>query len=173
MHLQTGNAVYDFYTGGLHHFGRGQVVLFVETSFQLYKYCDFLAVLGSGYQGVDDGGVLRHTVLRHHDFTGFRIVHGFVKEVDEVLGIISETAPSTPKSGDYWYKVDHSAKSVTLMKYSGTAWAATTDKQSLTYTWYAQDKDGKEVTFGKTGKVIYLSAADIDSIMTLQCDVSN
>lgn len=95
------------------------------------------------------------------------------KEVDELLGIISETAPSTPKSGDYWYKVDHSAKSVTLMKYSGAAWAATTDKQSLTYTWYAQDKDGKEVTFGKTGKVIYLSATDIDSIMTLQCDVSN
>ena len=28
-------------------------------------------------------------------------------------------------------------------------------------------------TFDKTGKVIYLSAADIDSILTLQCDVSN
>ena len=101
------------------------------------------------------------------------IVRTTQKEVDELLGIISETAPSTPKSGDYWYKVDHSAKTVTLMKYSGSAWAATTDKQSLTYTWYAQDKDGKEVTFGKIGKVIYLSAADIDSIMTLQCDVSN
>lgn len=101
------------------------------------------------------------------------IVRTNQKEVDELLGIISETAPSTPKSGDYWYKVDHSAKSVILMKYSGTAWAATTDKQSLTYTWYAQDKDGKEVTFGKIGKAIYLSAADIDSIMTLQCDVSN
>ena len=59
------------------------------------------------------------------------------------------------------------------MKYSGTAWASTTDTQSLTYTWYAQDKDGKEMTFGKMGKVIYLSATDIDSIMTLQCDVSN
>ena len=35
------------------------------------------------------------------------------------------------------------------------------------------DKDGNEVTFGKTGKVIYLSADDIDSILTLQCDVSN
>ena len=35
------------------------------------------------------------------------------------------------------------------------------------------DKDGKEVTFTKTGKVIYLSAADIDSLLTLQCDVSN
>lgn len=108
------------------------------------------------------GGVVPYIIVRTNQ-----------KEVDELLGIISETAPSTPKSGDYWYKVDHSAKSVTLMKYSGTAWAVTTDKQSLTYTWYAQDKDGKEVAFGKTGKVIYLSAADIDSIMTLQCDVSN
>ena len=108
------------------------------------------------------GGVVPYIIVRTNQ-----------KEVDELKGIISETAPSTPKSGDYWYKVDHSAKSVTLMKYSGTAWAATTDKQSLIYTWYAQDKDGKEVTFGKTGKVIYLSAADIDSIMTLQCDVSN
>lgn len=108
------------------------------------------------------GGVVPYIIVRTNQ-----------KEVDELKGIISETAPSTPKSGDYWYKIDHSAKSVTLMKYSGTAWAATTDKQSLTYTWYAQDKDGKEVTFGKTGKVIYLSAADIDSIMTLQCDVSN
>lgn len=45
--------------------------------------------------------------------------------------------------------------------------------QSLTYNWYAQDKDGNAVTFNKTGKVIYLSAADIDSLLTLQCDVSN
>ena len=58
------------------------------------------------------------------------------------------------------------------MKYNGSAWANATEKQSLTYTWYAKDKDGKEKTFDKTGKVIYLSAADIDSIMTLQCDVS-
>lgn len=108
------------------------------------------------------GGVVPYVIVRTNQ-----------KEVDELLGIISETAPSSPKSGDYWYKADHSAKTVTLMKYSGSAWAATTDKQSLTYTWYAQDKDGKEVTFGKIGKVIYLSAADIDSIMTLQCDVSN
>lgn len=108
------------------------------------------------------GGVVPYVIVRTNQ-----------KEVDALLGIISETAPSTPKSGDYWYKIDHSAKSVTLMKYSGTAWATTTDKQTMTYTWYAQDKDGKEMTFGKTGKVIYLSAADIDSIMTLQCDVSN
>ena len=64
-------------------------------------------------------------------------------------------------------------ETVTLMKYSGTAWAAATEKQSLTYTWYAQDKDGHAAEFDQTGKVIYLSASDIDSILTLQCDVSN
>ena len=101
------------------------------------------------------------------------IVRTNQQEVDALLGNISETAPSAPKSGDFWYKIDHSAKSVTLMKYNGTAWANATEKQSLTYTWYAQDKDGKEVTFTKAGKVIYLSAADIDSLLTLQCDVSN
>ena len=108
------------------------------------------------------GGVVPYVIVRTNQ-----------QEVDALLGNISETAPSTPKSGDFWYKIDHTAKSVTLMKYNGTSWANATEKQTLTYTWYAQDKDGKEITFEKTGKVIYLSAADIDSIMTLQCDVSN
>ena len=101
------------------------------------------------------------------------IVRTNQKEVDPLLGSISETAPSNPEEGDFWYQVDHSAQTVTLMKYSGSAWAAATEKQSLTYTWYAQDKDGHAAEFDKAGKVIYLSAADIDSILTLQCDVSN
>ena len=76
------------------------------------------------------------------------------------------------KSGDFWYKVDHTAQSVVLMKYDGAEWKNATEKQTLTYTWYMQDKDGKEITFEKSGKVIYLSAKDIDSLVTLQCDVS-
>ena len=108
------------------------------------------------------GGLVPYVIVRTNQ-----------KEVDALLGSISEVAPSAPTSGMFWYKIDHTAKTVTLMKYSGTAWAAATEKQSLTYTWYKQDKDGKEVEFGKTGKVIYLSAEDIDSIATLQCDVSN
>ena len=94
-------------------------------------------------------------------------------EVDELLGNISETAPANPSSGDFWYQIDHAGHTVTLMKYSGSAWSAATETQELTYTWYAQDKDGNPVTFNKTGKVIYLSAAEIDSILTLQCDVSS
>ena len=108
------------------------------------------------------GGVVPYVIVRTNQ-----------KEVDSLLGSISETTPSAPKSGDFWYKIDHTEKSVTLMKYNGTSWISASEKQSLTYTWYAQDKDGKEMTFNKAGKVIYLSAADIDSIMTLQCDVSS
>lgn len=108
------------------------------------------------------GGLVPYVIVRTNQ-----------KEVDALLGSISETAPSAPASGAFWYKIDHTAKAVTLMKYNGTEWAAATETQSLTYTWYKQDKDGKEAEFGKTGKVIYLSAEDIDSIATLQCDVSN
>lgn len=107
------------------------------------------------------GGLIPYVIVRTNQ-----------KEVDPLLGSISETPPSAPASGTFWYKVDHAAKTVTLMKYSGSEWAAATEKQSLTYTWYKQDKEGKAVTFDKTGKVIYLSAEDIDSIATLQCDVS-
>lgn len=108
------------------------------------------------------GGVVPYVIVRTNQ-----------KEVDPLLGPISETAPSSPSSGDYWYKIDHTNKTVTLMDYGGSSWNEAPDEQSLTYTWHMQDKDGNSVTFGKTGKVIYLSAADIDSLVTLQCDVSN
>lgn len=108
------------------------------------------------------GGLVPYVIVRTNQ-----------REVDPLKGNISETAPASPAAGDFWYQIDHTGHMVTLMKYSGSAWAAATETQELTYTWYAQDKDGNPITFDKTGKVIYLSAADIDSILTLQCDVSN
>lgn len=107
------------------------------------------------------GGVVPYVIVRTNQ-----------QEVDALKGAISETAPSSPASGAFWYKIDHTAKTVTLMKYSGSAWAAATETQELTYAWYKQDKDGNAAAFDKTGKVIYLSADEIDSLATLQCDVS-
>lgn len=107
------------------------------------------------------GGVVPYVIVRTNQ-----------KEVDPLLGPISETAPSSPSVGDFWYKIDHENQTVTLMDYGGASWNEAPDEQSLTYTWYMQDKDGNTVEFGKTGKVIYLSAEDIDSLVTLQCDVS-
>lgn len=71
------------------------------------------------------GGVVPYVIVRTNQ-----------KEVDSLLGSISETAPSAPKSGDFWYKIDHTEKSVTLMKYNGTSWISASEKQSLMYTWY-------------------------------------
>ena len=107
------------------------------------------------------GGVVPYVIVRTNQ-----------QEVDALKGAISETAPSSPASGAFWYKIDHTAKTVTLMKYNGSAWTAATETQELTYTWYKQDKDGNAAAFDKTGKVIYLSADEIDSLVTLQCDVS-
>ena len=107
------------------------------------------------------GGVVPYVIVRTNQ-----------QEVDALKGAISETAPSSPASGAFWYKIDHTAKTVTLMKYNGSAWATATETQELTYTWYKQDKDGNAAAFDKTGKVIYLSADEIDSLATLQCDVS-
>ena len=107
------------------------------------------------------GGVVPYVIVRTNQ-----------QEVDALKGAISEIAPSSPASGAFWYKIDHTAKTVTLMKYNGSAWAAATETQELTYTWYKQDKDGNAAAFDKTGKVIYLSADEIDSLATLQCDVS-
>ncbi len=56
----------------LHHFGSGEVVLFVETGFEFDKYSDLLAVLGSGYQGVDNSGVF--------DLMTSRFFHGIHEE---------------------------------------------------------------------------------------------
>ena len=66
------------------------------------------------------GGVVPYVIVRTNQ-----------KEVDSLLGSISETAPSAPKSGDFWYKIDHTEKSVALMKYNGTSWISASEKQSL------------------------------------------
>jgi hypothetical protein len=85
---------------------------------------------------------------------------------------ISATEPLNPTNGTYWWKITSGA--VQLMKREGTAWVASNDDpQTLNYTWSLMDKDGNAVSdFSKTGKVIYLSCADIYSIGTLQCDIS-
>lgn len=89
---------------------------------------------------------------------------------------IGTVEPSNPNDGDYYWKIQ--GNSVQLRKYDDSIWVDTNDDPQLfTYTWSLMDKDGNTVNFHdgsttKTGKVIYLSCADIYSIGTLQCDVT-
>lgn len=95
------------------------------------------------------------------------------EEVDPLLGPISETAPSNPKNGDYYYRYDERAKSVTLMKYNGTTWATSTDEQEFEYYWYLANGTSDNGAVKKTNKVVFMGADDIRKLATWKVEVDD
>ena len=92
-------------------------------------------------------------------------------EHDALLGPISEVEPTNASMGDYWYKVDATNYSVTLMKYSGTAWETTTDTQELLYDWTLFKDTTDIVTLGSQGKVKIVTANDFSRVCNVQCNI--
>lgn len=94
-------------------------------------------------------------------------------EADALLGPISTTAPESPASGDYWYSVDAATQKVTLKKYNGSTWVASTDKQAYAYDW-RQIVDGtQQQAIGNTDKVQIISCNSFTSNATFQCIVTD
>ena len=90
----------------------------------------------------------------------------------------STTAPSSPATGDFYYKVTKSTPTTALMRYSGTEWADVTNNATYghdkTYTWYRRDKDGNPLDGGAAfaaGKVIFVDGDDVDSKTVFVCEV--
>ena len=90
----------------------------------------------------------------------------------------STTAPSSPATGDFYYKVTKSTPTTALMRYSGSEWVDVTDNATYghakTYTWYRRDKDGNPLDSGSafaTGKVIFVDGDDVDSKTVFVCEV--
>ena len=100
-------------------------------------------------------------------------------EVDPLKATtFSPTAPSTPATGDFYYKIDTTTPTTALMRYSGSAWVDVTDnatyKHTKTYKWYRRDKDGNPLDKGAvfaTGKVIYVDGDDVDVKTVFVCEV--
>lgn len=71
-------------------------------------------------------------------------------------------APANPTAGDYYYHLNSTNKTVTLKKYSGSAWAdaPTSDLPTGDYTWSFRDSSGEATMFNgsltASGKVIYV-----------------
>ena len=89
------------------------------------------------------------------------------EEVDAIkTKTFSETAPSNPATGAYYYQLNKTNKTVKLMKYSGSTWedVTTSEPYSGTYTWSFRDKDGNELTttLANDKKVIYIDGSFID-----------
>jgi len=90
----------------------------------------------------------------------------------------STTAPSSPTTGTFYYKVTTATPVTALMRYSGSAWVDVTSdatyKHTKTYTWYRRDKDGNALDSGAsfaTGKVIYIDGDDVDNKTVFVCEV--
>lgn len=72
------------------------------------------------------------------------------------------SAPSNPATGDFYYHLNTTNKTVVLKKYTGSAWAdaGSGDLPKGTYTWTFRDSSGNATTFNgsaqATGKVIYV-----------------
>ena len=100
-------------------------------------------------------------------------------EIDELKSeVFSETAPASATAGDYYWKLDKTNKTVTLMKYSGSAWSAapaTDTTYNCDYKWYYRDKDGNRVTptgLATAGKVVYIDGSLITGKLTADVEVS-
>ena len=92
--------------------------------------------------------------------------------------VMSETAPSSPSTGAYWYKITPTTPQVALMRWNGSIWQDVTTNPTYThsksYTWYRRDKDGNALDGGAsfaTGKVIYVDGDDVDQSTTWNCEV--
>lgn len=92
-------------------------------------------------------------------------------EKDALLGPISEIAPASPTSGTYWYQINPSDYSVTLKKYSGTAWANSTDQQELFYDWFLFKDTTDMVSLGDKSKVKIIKSGDFTNTCNVQCNI--
>lgn len=90
----------------------------------------------------------------------------------------STTAPNNPATGDFYYHLDASNKTVTLKKYNGTTWANATgtDLPTATYKYTFRDKDGKITTYNNQSvvesKVFYIDGSFVTKKIIIDVEVT-
>lgn len=101
-------------------------------------------------------------------------------EIDAIKSTTFKIASEAPAaaSNTYYYKLDKTNKTCTLMKSNGSSWSAagSGDAPTYTYTWTFRNKNGNTTTYngqsGLTGKVIYIDGSLIDKKIIFDCEVS-
>lgn len=96
--------------------------------------------------------------------------------------VFSSSTPSSPSSGDCFYYLNKSNKSLTLKTYDGSSWNTINNPYEYTYKWYARNKNGDFInaagsvvntsTVYATGKVFYIDGSLIDGKITFNVEVS-
>lgn len=111
--------------------------------------------------------------------SGVGAIYALVLRNGEELDAIKTTSfgaayPSSPTSGTFFYKLDSTKKSVSLMKYNGTSWveAVASEQPKAVYSWYRRDASGNELDKTKpyaTGKAIYLDSTVVNRKINFTC----
>lgn len=120
------------------------------------------------------------TITQFKNSQGFGAIYTRVyqanNEVDPILSTtFSDTAPSSPTTGDYYYHLDSSAKTCTLKQYSGSKWTTVTENNIFNYNYYRIDKSGNSLdsTAWKTTRAFYVDPSMIDGRMQFVCEVTS
>lgn len=103
----------------------------------------------------------------------YTLVYSENEEIDPLLGTVSQVAPDSPLTNDYWYKVDVNNSIITLMQYDGTTWVASSDTQNLHYNWSIIGDNGKGTPLNGTSKVRIITSRDFTSTSTFVCQVNS
>ena len=179
----------------------------VVTADMVNDYAFFKAEVGYGgttynaYYSVDDlvdpyMSYTRATVEQFKNSQGFGAIYTIVyqngDEIDPIKSkIFSDTPPSSPSSGDYYYHLDTTNKTCTLKKYNGSSWqtvsrTSAADADTLKYAYYRQDSSGNAVdtTYAyndydhgvqqnNQDRCIYIDPTIINGSMQFICEVSD
>ena len=112
-------------------------------------------------------------------------------EIDPIkTTVFSNTAPSSPSSGDYYYHLDTTNKKCTLKKYNGSSWGNVTrgssDSDGLNYAYYRHDSSGNliDTTYAyndytngvqknNQDRCIYVDPSIIGNRMQFICEVTD
>ena len=141
----------------------------------------------SDYRTIDDvtdpiSAVTRATIAEFKNSQGFGAIYTRVyrngTEVDPIkTTTFTDTPPSSPVVGDYYYHLDRTNKSCVLKKYTGSEWinATTVDNDTYVYSYYRVDNKGDMLdssTPWKTGRAQYVDPSIINGRMQFFCEVS-
>lgn len=97
-------------------------------------------------------------------------------EVDPILSTtFSDTAPTSPSNGDYYYHLDTNLKTCTLKKYNGSSWSTQTENNIFNYKYYRMNKDGDSLDASpwKTTRTFYVDPSMINGRMQFICEVTD
>lgn len=111
--------------------------------------------------------------------TSFGVVYALAylngKEVDPIkTTVFSTSAPKSAQTGDFYYHIDKSEKTVTLKKHNGSIWqdAAGDDLPKGTYKYYRRS-NGVELDTSapwKQGKVIFIDREIVNKNLVINCE---